>query len=166
MEVVAWIIQRQRYGAHEGPAAGSAQDSEELRLGGEMLRLAVAYDTFWLHGLPHAEIVLQLRQAIHTFPGGLLDALETMKPVEQSLKPSRLPVSQLQAAMIVNEDVRNHSGALLVGTGQQISRAMLIKLQEYVENRMIVDEICVLVPSSETTNHLSGGSRFAGERPC
>ncbi len=141
MDAVGRILERQIY----RPQTDGGEDTEQVQLAGEMLRLAVAYDTLWLRGLPHATIVFELRQALHTFPTSLLNAVETMKPVERQQKPAWLPVSRLVVDMVINEDVRNGKGALLVGAGQPITRPMLMKLREYVENRTITDEIGVLV---------------------
>ena len=149
MDSVAWIIRHQVFRTDDDSLPGMPDDEmQDLRLAGEMLRLALEYDTLWLRGLPHAEIAFSLRQAVHTFPDALLDALETMKPLEHTLKPARLTVAQVQIDMIINEDVRNYAGALLVGAGQPVSRAILMKLREFVEDRRIADEICVLMPSA------------------
>lgn len=132
MQGVVWMIRNQNGTQLDAVPAGLSPGAiSELCLGAEMLRMAIVFDTLWLQGLHHAEIIVQIGQSIKNFPHCLLDALATMKPYEKVMTPRLVPVALISEDMIVDEDLTNHVGALLVGTGQPISRALMVKLKEY-----------------------------------
>jgi hypothetical protein len=48
--------------------------------------------------------------------------------------------------MFLDQEVRNRQGMLLAGKGQEISRAVLLKIQNWAQADLIGHELTVLVP--------------------
>jgi len=49
--------------------------------------------------------------------------------------------------MILDQEIRNHNGVLIVGNGQQITRPLMIKLDNFLRAGMIDKEVMVFVPA-------------------
>jgi hypothetical protein len=58
----------------------------------------------------------------------------------------RLAIPMLATGMFLDQEVRNREGMLLAGKGQEISRAVLLKIQNWAQAGLIDHEVTVLAP--------------------
>ena len=58
----------------------------------------------------------------------------------------KVPIAKLSTGMILQQEVRNRSGLLVVGKGQEITHALLMRLENFARARLIDNEIMVSVP--------------------
>jgi hypothetical protein len=49
--------------------------------------------------------------------------------------------------MILQQEVRTHTGVLVVGKGQEVSHPLMVRLESFAQRHAIDDKIKVLVPS-------------------
>ena len=115
-------------------------------MGAKMLRLAVSFDNLRLRGLPHESAISRLRYRSDEFGRELVDALADIKPEEARMELRKISVSALATGMILNQEIRNKLGILVVAKGQEVTPALQIRLVNFWRAGTIDKEIMVLVP--------------------
>ncbi len=145
LEPVAWMISQQLIReTPQKPPQLSKFPAELLSIGAKMLKVAVAFDNLRMKGLSNEEALLRLRYRSE-FDRELVDALADMKGEESQMELRKVPISTLTVGMILQQDVRNHGGVLLVAKGQEVTRPLLVRLEHFFLARLIDNEIMALV---------------------
>ena len=60
----------------------------------------------------------------------------------------KVPVAKLCTGMILQQEVRNRDGLLIVARGQEVTHSLLMRLQNFSRARLIDNEIMVSVPTT------------------
>ncbi len=147
LEPIAWMIGQQLLQetpqpAPEMPAAGA----EAIVCGAKMLKLAVAFDDLRMKGLSDEHAIAKLRVRRGEFGPELVDALGSIKPESAKMEVRKVPSSKLATGMILEQEIRTLTGMLVVAKGQEITHALLIKLDNFSRAGTIEKEIMALVP--------------------
>jgi response regulator RpfG family c-di-GMP phosphodiesterase len=146
LEPVAWIISQQLIrGTPQNPPPIPGVSAETLVLGAKMIKVAVAFDNLRMRGVPDDEAVSRLRYRSE-FDGKLVDALSDMKSAESQMELRKIPISTLTVGMILQQDIRNHAGVLVVAKGQEVTRPLLVRLEHFSRARLIDQEILASIP--------------------
>ena len=149
LETVAWMVRQQlTQDAAPPPPNLSAAELEDLRVGGAILRVAVEFDNLRARGLSTSEVMVRLRSRDAEFPRRYVDALQHVVPDQERLETRKLPVSKLAVGMLLQQEVRNLQGMLMVAKDQPITEALIIKLESYASAGLIEKELLVLAPAS------------------
>jgi FixJ family two-component response regulator len=149
LEPIAWMISQQLVTkALHTIADTPVSSAENIVLGANMLKLAVAFDNLRMKGLTNAEAVTSLRGRQSEFERKLIDALTSMEPDGAKMELRKVTPSRLTTGMILQQEIRNTRGVLLVGKGQDVTHALLIRLNNYGKSGTIDKEIMVMVPVS------------------
>jgi FixJ family two-component response regulator len=145
LEPVAWMISQQlmRESPQDAPPVPELPGSI-LVIGAKMLRVAVAFDNLRMRGVSNEEAVIRLKYRSE-FDRDLVDALVDMKSDESKMELRKVPISMLTVGMILQQNVRNHDGLLVVAKGQEVTRPLLIRLEHFSDRRLIENEILALV---------------------
>ncbi len=143
LEPVAWIIGHQLM--REFPDAGSEATLETVR-SARILKLAVAYDDLRIKPFSVEETMARLSSRSKEFERELLDALLDIRPQGGAMVSRKLTIAKLATGMLIDQELRNHQGNLLVGKGQEITRAVLLKIENWAHANLIDRELIVLVP--------------------
>ena len=146
LEATAWMIGQQLRLEIPTQVPGIPEAwVKETVLGAKVLKLAVAFD--------HVRMKLSDTEAINIlftrrteFERELVEALVGIKPVGKGMESRMVSTLKLATGMILEQDVRNKEGMLLVAKGQEISGAVLIKLENFAKSGLIGKEIQVLAP--------------------
>jgi ActR/RegA family two-component response regulator len=145
MEPVGWMISQQLVrGTPQKPPRLPEMPEELLAFGAKMLKVAVAFDHLRTKNVTNDEAVLRLRYRSE-FDRELVDALADMKYEEPKMELRKVPISTLTVGMILQQDVRNHAGVLVVAKGQEVTRPLLVRLEHFSLARLIDNEIMALV---------------------
>jgi CheY-like chemotaxis protein len=148
LEPVAWMISQQlTQGVPQNPPQVPELPAEVLTFGAKMLRVAVAFDNLKMKGMSSDEAILQLRHRPNDFDCELVDALTDMKSEEARMELRKVPISTLTTGMILQQDVRNRAGLLVVAKGQEVTRPLLARLQNFSLAQLIDSEVVALVPA-------------------
>src|SRR5712671_343490 len=146
LEPVAWMIGQQLVrGAPQKSPQLPEFPEELLAFGAKMLKAAVAFDNLRMKGVSNEEAALRLRYRSE-FDRELVDALADMKSGESEMELRKVPISTLTVGMILQQDIRNHGGVLVVAKGQEVTRPLLARLEHFSIARLIDNEIMALVP--------------------
>jgi response regulator RpfG family c-di-GMP phosphodiesterase len=146
LEPIAWMISQQlTRGTPQKPPQVPELHAEVLVFGAKMLRVAVAFDNLRMRGASNQEAVEQLRYRSNEFDRELIDALADMKSEESKMELRKVPISTLSVGMILQQDVRNRAGLLVVAKGQEVTRPLLARLEHFSLAQLIDNEIMALV---------------------
>lgn len=147
LEHVAWMISQQLPGETlQNPPQVPGMPPAILVVGAKILRVAVAFDDLMMRGVSHAEAVRRLQRRPE-FDQDLVNAMVDMKPEESKMELRKLPISALSVGMILQQDLKNRAGLLLVARGQEVTYALLVRIEHLAQARLIDNEVIAMVPS-------------------
>jgi FixJ family two-component response regulator len=147
LEPTAWMIGQQLL--EEIPAQVPdlpAAAMKETVFGAKVLKMAVAFDHLRLKLSSDAEAIARLHTRRTEFDRELVDALNGIRAVGGGMEPRRVSTLKLATGMVLDQDIRNKEGMLLVAKGQEITSAVLIKLENFAKAGLIEKEVQALVP--------------------
>ena len=147
LEPIAWIIGQQltKEIPHEVPGMPQAS-AKEIVLGAKMLKLAVAFDDLRMKPLSIEDAIARLHCRRSEFERELIDALSEIEPQATKMTLRKVSTLKLAIGMILEQEVRNKSGMLLVAKGHEITPALLIRLDNFSRAGQIDREVMALVP--------------------
>jgi response regulator RpfG family c-di-GMP phosphodiesterase len=120
-----------------------------VRLGAQILRVALAYDQRLSAGDSHAEAMRQLATRSDQLERSLVDALADIEVEPIHLQARSCRICDLDCDMILHEDVRTNNGLLIVAKGQQVTYPLLVRLRNFWERRSIGSTVLVRVPQAK-----------------
>jgi CheY-like chemotaxis protein len=135
-----------------------------VRLGAQILRVALAYDQRLSAGNSHDDAMRRLSERGDELDRVIVDALADIEvePVHLQVKACR--ICDLDCDMILQADVRTNSGLLIVARGQQITYPLLVRLRNFSERKSIGPSVMVRVPQAQIAEvkPVEGRSATAG----
>jgi len=150
LEAVAWMIGQQlkRKIAPEVPNL-PASGLKETLLGAKILKIAVAFDGLWMKPVSEEEAIRRLRARKDEFDSEMVEALEGMVVGGGRMEHRRVATRKLATGMVLDQEIRNSQGMLIAAKGQEITRSVLVKLENFFHAGLIDREVAVLAPASE-----------------
>ncbi len=149
MEPIAWMIGQQ---LEKDPAQDAAvtrwQDAETILLGARILKLAVAFDNHKMRGLSDEDALARLRFRRDEYGEELVAAFSDIKSDGSASQLRKVSTARLTTGMILQQEIRTKTGTLIVPKGQEITPALLMKLENFSRAGSIDNEIMVLVPGT------------------
>lgn len=138
LEDVAWIVSRQRKAFD--PAASEVR--RELEVGAEILRVAIDFDDMKARGIGDMEARARLAQSSKL---GILavQCLKSQRETQDGAYQS-IRIPELAVGMVLQEDVRTNTGVLVVPSGQELTYALIVCLNNFFNQRAIPDRVSVL----------------------
>jgi hypothetical protein len=140
MESIAWMISHQN---RQLPIDWDAGDREmrEMRLGAQILRASLAFDLYLRKHRSSVEAALTLKRRFEDLDLRIVDALVELEPETAGDGASSVPIAELTAGLILDEEVRTSSGFLIAAKGQEITAPLLLKLKTFAAKRHIPNEV-------------------------
>jgi len=147
LEPIAWMISQQLT-TEPLPKKSNApgQPTGDIVPGAMMLKLAVAFDSLRMRGVSEEDAIINLHSRHTEFETAIVDALADMKSVGVKMEVRKVAVSKLVAGMILHQEIRNRTGMLVVPSGQEVTYALLTKLENFSQAGKIDKEVMVLAP--------------------
>ncbi len=157
LEPIAWMISQQLLKGLPHDISGvSAVPTEDLMFGARMLKLAVAFDNLKLAGLADEQALARLHDRKTEFGQDLAGALDDMPCSGERMELRKVAITRLAPGMILQHEIRTKTGMLVVVKGQEVTPALLAKLENFAHSGKIEKEIMALVPVlAETTAQVS-----------
>lgn len=146
MEGIAWMVGQQQDSGRDGESGMP----DTVRLGADILRLAIAFDNLKILGRSDREAMAELRKG-KKFEASLIAALESLPAEAGELEPRAIEIADLEAGMVLQEEIRMPSGLLLVAKGQEVTYPLLVRLRNFHQLRVINRKLLVLAP--QETKH-------------
>jgi ActR/RegA family two-component response regulator len=148
LEQVAWMIGQQLKPEIPAPIMTPVllnSVAKELSFGAAMLKLAVARADLKIKLLSDDAVLMHLHARSQEFGRDLVDALSDMEPEIARKELRKVQTARLATGMILDQELRNHQGMLVVARGQEITRALLIKLENFSHAGIIDKDVMALV---------------------
>jgi hypothetical protein len=147
LEPIAWMISQQlNFEIKDAAAEGQATIEPDILLGAKILKLAVATDNLRMWGLSCEAAHAKIRVRHAEFGLELIEALTDFIPETAAGELRKVSAAHLTTGMILQQAVTTRSGMLVVPNGQEITQALLIKLNNYARAGTVSKEFVVLVP--------------------
>jgi DNA-binding response OmpR family regulator len=112
----------------------------EIKLYGAVLRAAIGLDRLMFRGATAEQAIKRMRGQ---HAPELLDALANFAPPQTHSPVRTLRLIELLPQMVLEQDVRSRDGNILVGKGQEITRAMLERLHNFAQRTGVQEPIRV-----------------------
>lgn len=142
LEAIAWMIKNQ---AQAPPLEGDTADAEkaDMRTGAEILRLTLDFERMIGQGLSRTEAAHTLSRKYKQFDERAFVALVELDPNAEASEVRRCWVNELSPGMIVQQDIRTFSGLLVVSKGQDVTRPLILKLENFLAKKAITGDVVV-----------------------
>jgi FixJ family two-component response regulator len=146
LEATAWIIGQQLLPEIPTQIPELPESSvKETVFSAKVLKLAVAFDHLRRKLSSDEEAIGHLATRRTEFERELVDALTGIRAVGGGREPRIVSTLKLATGMVLDQDIRNKQGMLLVAKGQEITNAVLIKLENFAKAGLIEKEVRALV---------------------
>jgi len=144
MEPVAWMIAHQNRAA---PVEGDIADREmaDMRLGAEILRATLAFDELLCKDMSKTEAANRLLRQNRDLDPRIFQALVELEPEIEDREVRTCAIDDLATGMILHQDVRTHTGVLMVAKGQEVTFPLVLKLKNAYRKGAIGDGVSVFV---------------------
>lgn len=135
---------------YEGVPADGTLDPRELadvRLGAQIIRAALTFDTFLRKGHARVEAAHYLTKTCQGLDRKVIEAMMELEPETTGNAARNLQICELANGMILDQDVRTEKGLLVAAKGQEITSPLLLKLKSFMGKGAIADEVAVSRPN-------------------
>src|ERR1700733_7928025 len=140
LEPVAWMVGQQFRPTTQKPSPTPYLSEEDMRLGAILLRVASSFESLRMSGLSIAESILRLRHRAE-FDPKLLDAFVDLREDDSKMELRKVALTKIKVGAILQQNVRNRGGVLIVAKGQEVTPPVLARLQHFSEARLIDHEV-------------------------
>jgi response regulator RpfG family c-di-GMP phosphodiesterase len=147
MESVAWMIAHQNQPIS---VEGDIRDREmaEMRLGAELLQVALAFDNLVGKGSSRTEAAFKIMRQHPDLDPRVGLALVEVDPDDRDKEKRTCRIEELSPGMIFDQEIRTDAGSLVVARNQEVTPFILLKLKNYHEKSAIIGDIVVSVPKT------------------
>jgi response regulator RpfG family c-di-GMP phosphodiesterase len=146
LEPVAWMVGQQLIrGTSPAPHGISEAIINETVVGAKLLKLAVAFDNLRMKSLSNEEAITRLQNRTGEFDQQLVNALVGIKLGKRHMEARKVSNAKLATGMVLDQEIRNQQGMLMVAKGQEITRALLMKLENFAQAGMLDRELMVMM---------------------
>lgn len=137
LEIVAAMVEMQHTNVAKFEFRGELSNKEKAILGGQVLRVATAYDHLLSSGKSEDEAIAALKDEPSKYDPILVEAL-SMGAKNRRVEVLTLPISKLEAGFVLDQPIiAADGGTLLVAKGQVLSPALLLRLVAAEESEAI-----------------------------
>jgi ActR/RegA family two-component response regulator len=153
LEPIAWMIGQQLVVEIPTKVPDLPEAAmKETVFGAKVLKLAVAFDSLRIKLSSDSAAIASLGTRKSEFERELVDALIGARAVARGMQSRRVSTLRLATGMVLDQDIRNKEGMLLIAKGQEITRAVLLRLENFANAGLIDKEVQALVPMSAGTS--------------
>ena len=117
---------------------------DPVKVGAQILRVAIEFDAGMCAGLSPADALSRLRLRPGQYDPLFVEALSDVSIPQVAYVPRRVTVHDLRSGMVLDQDVRNESGLLLIARGHEVTLPLLIRLKSLVTTGAIGGQLRVL----------------------
>ena len=129
LETIAEMVARQREPFADLGESAPPRERDPVALGAQLLHIAFDYDHLRQSGLSHQQAIQRLKANPAEHDPALVQALASLQAEGAQGRPEALPVEALRVGMILAEDVRGTDDLLVAARGQELTPAVLERLE-------------------------------------
>jgi len=136
LETVAAMVQRQDQNVGSLELEGRLDSEQQATLGGQILKVAIAYDRLTSQGMDGAVAIATLKANPDEYDPMLVETL-SLSSQDLRLEMVNLSIDELQPGLILDQAITSHAGMLLVAKGQVLSQAVILRLLAAQESGIV-----------------------------
>jgi FixJ family two-component response regulator len=149
LEPAAWMIGQQLKAEITPPESQfPGFPVADVLLGAKILKLAVAFEQTRERFHAKGEALAHLRERRNEFDANLLDTLVDLQPHGGPRQLLMVPTSRLRAGMVLDQEIKNGQGVLLVAKGQELTATLIMRLANHAKGGSIDKEVMAFVPDA------------------
>ncbi len=122
---------------------------EQIPLEARVLSAVLAYDELKSQDISDAAIMEELRATKGRFDPKIIDALEKSVDLASSCIITRMMPSEMRLGLVIEQDVKNAEGVMLLCSGQEVTPAIMEHLLKFQKSGAITKRILVSEPKPE-----------------
>lgn len=142
LEIVSAMVEKQDDSVGKIEFQGRLDSEQKAVLGGQILKVAIAYDQLLNRGMQESEALQQLKENPRAYDPVLVETL-SIGSRHQKLEVLTLPIDELRPGLILDQPVATASGMLLIAKGQVLSQAVLLRLLAAQESGIVTGKFRV-----------------------
>jgi response regulator RpfG family c-di-GMP phosphodiesterase len=142
LEIVSEMVAKQHDCVGKIDFEGKLDNQQKAILGGQILKVAAAYDQLTSQGFDDAAAIEKLKEDPDQFDPVLVETL-SVGAKNQKLEVLNLSIDELEPGLILDQPVSTESGVLLIAKGQVLSQAVLFRLLAAQESGIVGGKIRV-----------------------
>jgi response regulator RpfG family c-di-GMP phosphodiesterase len=127
--------------------ARSAEEKSEIEFGIQLLRTGLTLDEFISRGMDPSEAVRRVQSALKGVDKSILRSLNDLSPSLPEIA-RECAIAELAPGMILQDDLFNSSGMLLVAKGQELTFQWIERLKGFSQRGVIGRRLRVSVPQN------------------
>jgi hypothetical protein len=147
LESTSWIIGQQlKPQITEAESPFPPYSPAELMRAAKVLKLAVAFEQLREKFPAQGAALSHIRKRGNEFESSLIDTLTDLRPLEAAKQLRKVSTSRLRAGMVLDQEIKNGQGVLLVAKGQELTSALIMRLENHARAGAIDKEVMAFVP--------------------
>ncbi len=146
LDQIAEIIAHQECRFDGQGASTESLQGENIPLGGRILKVALDFDNLISVGYSNETAMAEMQHRRGVYDPSLVAALSKILVIIDAQVICRARMSKFRQGMILAEDIKTSGGTLLCARGQEVTRAMRIRLRNYERNIGVNAGFKVFVP--------------------
>jgi ActR/RegA family two-component response regulator len=131
LDGVARIIEKHNTPFRDLPSHPTLALIDFESLGSQILNAAIDFDTLRQEDQKHAHAIAKMESFPGTYMPEVLKALATIEEAEALEKVVAIPALHLSSGMILEEDLLNDVGLVLLGKGQEVTSTFAQRLSKF-----------------------------------
>jgi FixJ family two-component response regulator len=144
MEPIAWMI------AHQNKLVSvnsdiSDREMADMRVGAELLQVAIAFDDLVRKGRSRVEAANFLMKRFRDVDQKVLFSLVELDPERNDELTRKCSITKLAPGMVLTDDIYTKTGTLVVTKGQEVSTTLILKLKNLLSAGAIGDSVTIVL---------------------
>jgi response regulator RpfG family c-di-GMP phosphodiesterase len=149
LELIADMILQQNQVPTDLPRSPTPA-AETVRRGAQLLKVGLGFDRLLAAGSERQQALAALSKDPARYDAKMVAALEDFRLSRGPTELRPVPVRDLRPGMVLNEDLRSASGALLAAKGHEVSYALAKAVRNFVEGGTIKGTVMVTIGTGDT----------------
>jgi CheY-like chemotaxis protein len=147
LESTSWIIGQQlKRDIPEAESPFPPLSTGDLMRAAKVLKLAVAFEQLREKFPAKGAAQLRIRERSKEFDPGMVDTLSDLQPLEAAKQLRKVSTARLRPGMVLDQEIKNSQGVLLVAKGQELTSALIMRLENHARSGAIDKEVMAFVP--------------------
>lgn len=118
---------------------------DDIPLGARILKLALDFDALTTGGMTNAKAYETIYCRTRRYGEAIVNALEKLISIDEGYEVRFVRANELGRNMVLAEDLKNNTGALLASTGCEVTPLLRIRLFNLVQSKEVREPIKVFV---------------------
>lgn len=133
---VASIITRQTNACKSSLDFNSEDNSERIRIGANLLRVLIDFDTLMLRNYSPEEAIQLMTKRPGVYDSSLLDLLTTIDLPRRNRVVHNVKITELHTGMVIDANIYNAKGIMVVPKGYEVNDTTCERLKNFLSSQL------------------------------